>query len=100
MTSDDKGPSARIYPPRLHFCLSSTHVIAGYSDQYELKVMDFYGKAVGTIRKKSDPVKLTPGGDFLTRFPLQMHDFRMPLTWKNNSLYLIDMNRDGDYFIK
>ncbi len=164
MTSDDKGPSARIFPPRLHFCLSSAHVIAGYSDQYELKVMDFNGKAVGTIRKKSDPVKLTPGmrdfiidlqtsgrgypegwnvieldhlpaymnlssddqgriyvgtferpegqpdhyyfdvfapdGDFLTRFPLQMHDFRMPLIWKNNSLYMIDMNRDGDYFIK
>jgi hypothetical protein len=57
MTSDDKGPSARIYPPRLHFCLFSAHVIAGYSDQYELKVMDFIGKAVGTIRKKSDPVK-------------------------------------------
>lgn len=45
--------------PDLYFCLANNLLVCGYSDKYELKIMDFYGNVVKTIQNKHSPVRFS-----------------------------------------
>ncbi|MFH1933534.1 MAG: 6-bladed beta-propeller [Pseudomonadota bacterium] len=160
----ESQPSTHLLSPSLFYCLTNTYLVCGYSDKYELEIMNFQGNVINKIQKKYTPTRVSkdmkdhvinlltsgrgfpknwnviepefcpsfmnlsaddkgrifvgtferpknePGsfyfdvydqkGSYISKFPLEIRDYRHQLKWKNNKLYIIDIDDEGSYFVK